>query len=99
MLATRKRNYPEAIRTYTHALRVFVEVKNELEHAKTALKYATMILQKNSESEQPDRKELDDAAEVIARALPVIRGRRMIKELEEGERVLYALQRIGVRFR
>jgi serine/threonine protein kinase len=99
MLATRKRNYPEAIRAYSLALRAFSDVKNELEHAKTAVKYATMILQKNSESEQPNRKELDDAAEVIAGALPVIRGRRMLKELEEGERVLYALQRIGVRFR
>jgi serine/threonine protein kinase len=99
MLATRKRNYVEATRAYTIALQAFADVKNDLEHAKTALKYATMILQKNSESEQQDRKELDDAAELMVSALPVIRGRRMLKELEEGERVLYALQRIGVRFR
>jgi serine/threonine protein kinase len=99
MLATRKRNYVEATRAYTIALQAFADVKNDLEHAKTALKYATMILQKNSESEQQDRKELDDAAELMVAALPVIRGRRMLKELEEGERVLYALQRIGVRFR
>ncbi|MFN2462082.1 MAG: protein kinase [Candidatus Velthaea sp.] len=99
MLATRKRDYPEAIRAYTAALAAFSNVKNHLEHAKTALKYATMILQKNSESDRPDRKEIEDAVDVLTSALPVIRGRRMHKELEEGERVLYALQRTGVRFR
>ena len=99
MLATRKRDYPEAIRAYTSALTAFENVKNDLEHAKTALKYATMILQKNTESGEVDRKEIDVAVEVLTSALPVIRGRRMMKELEEGERVLYALQRIGVRFR
>ena len=99
MLATRKRDYPEAIRAYTAALGAFENVKNELEHAKTALKYATMILQKNTESGEADRKEIDVAVDVLVSALPVIRGRRMMKELEEGERVLYALQRIGVRFR
>jgi serine/threonine protein kinase len=99
MLATRKRDYPEAIRAYTSALTAFENVKNDLEHAKTALKYATMILQKNTESGEVDRKEIDVAVDVLTSALPVIRGRRMMKELEEGERVLYALQRIGVRFR
>lgn len=99
MLATRKRNYIEAIRAYTAALTAFSAVKNDLEHAKTALKFSTMILQKNTDCEGPDRKEIDDAVDVLAAALPIIRGRRMMKELEEGERVLYALQRIGVRFR
>ncbi len=99
MLATRKRDYPEAIRAYTAALAAFSNVQNELEHAKTALKYATMILQKNTESDQPNRKEIDHAVDVLTESLPTIRGRRMLKELEEGERVLYALQRIGVRFR
>ncbi|GAC1425516.1 MAG: hypothetical protein NVSMB5_19830 [Candidatus Velthaea sp.] len=98
MLATRKRNYPEAIRAYLAALNAFTEVKNDLEHAKTALKYATMILQKNTEIARPDRKEIEDAGDVLSAALPIIRGRQMFKELEEGERVLYALQRIGVRF-
>ena len=77
----------------------FKTAGNELEHAKTALKLATMVLQKNTDDEQPDRKEIDGAVDVLTEALPTLRGRRMIKELEEGERVLYALQRIGVRFR
>jgi len=99
MLATRKRNYPEATRAYTSALTAFKSAGNDLEHAKTALKFAMMIAQKNAEGDQPDRKEIDQAVEVLGDALPVIRGRRMAKELEEGERILYALQRIGVRFR
>jgi hypothetical protein len=99
MLATRKHNYPEASRAYTAALTAFKTAGNELEHAKTALKLATMVLQKNTDDEQPDRKEIDGAVDVLTEALPTLRGRRMIKELEEGERVLYALQRIGVRFR
>lgn len=99
MLAARKRDYPEAIRTYTIALEAFTRSGNELERAKTALKFAAMVLQKNSESEKPVRREVDDATELLGNALPSIRGRRMLKELEEGERVLYALQRMGVRLR
>ncbi len=99
MLATRKRNYPEATRAYTAALGAFKTAGNDLEHAKTALKFALMIAEKNAEGDRPNRKEIDLAVEVLNEALPVIRGRRMAKELEDGERVLYALQRIGVRFR
>jgi hypothetical protein len=99
MLAARKRDYPEAIRTYTLALLAFKESGNELEHAKTAIKYAAMILQKNTETERPDRREVEDAVRTLSGALPQVRGRRMLKELEEGERVLLSLQRIGLRLR
>jgi len=99
MLATRKRDYPEAMRTYQRAMRAFEEVSNDLEYAKTALKFATMILQKNTEIDKPDKREIDQAGEALGSAIPVLRGRRMLKELEEGERLLYALQRIGVRYR
>jgi serine/threonine protein kinase len=99
MLAARKRDYAEAARAYTVALESFSEGKNELEHAKTALKFAAMILQKNSETEHPDRREINDAVKLLGVALPVIRGNRMLKELDEGERALYALQRIGLRLR
>ena len=51
MLATRKRDYPEAARAYRAALDGFAEAKNELEHAKTALKFATMVLQQITEAE------------------------------------------------
>jgi len=99
MLATRKRDYVEAARAYRAALDAFVEANNELEVAKTALKYGTMILQKNSEGSVLDRRELSDSVDILTEALPAFRGRSMFKELEEGERLLYALQRTLIRTR
>lgn len=99
MLATRKRDYPEAERAYRTALRAFGEAGNGIETAKTALKYGTMILQKNSEGDAADRRELSDAVEILTDALPSFRGRGLMKELEEGERLLYALQRALIRNR
>jgi serine/threonine-protein kinase len=99
MLATRKRDYPEALRAYRSALQAFAEAGNGLETAKTALKYATMILQKNSEGDAGDRRELSDAVDILTEALPSFRGHRLLKELEEGERLLYALQRALIRNR
>jgi serine/threonine protein kinase len=99
MLATRKRDYPEALRAYRSALKAFAEAGNGLETAKTALKYGTMILQKNSEGDAADRRELSDAVDILTEALPSFRGHRLLKELEEGERLLYALQRALIRNR
>jgi len=103
MLATRKRDYPEAVRAYRAALAAFTESKNELERAKTALKYATMELQKITEFDRTgapiDRRELADAVSEIGDAVPVFRGRTMLKEVEEAERLLYALQRTLIRIR
>ena len=99
MLATRKRDYAEAQRAYKAALVAFSEAGNDLERAKTALKYATMILQKSTEGTALDQRELNDAVETLADALPSFRGRSMFKELEEGERLLYALQRQLIRTR
>jgi serine/threonine protein kinase len=103
MLATRKRDYPEASRAYRAALRAFADAKNELEHAKTALKFGTMVLQRVSEGESQgaitNRRELSDAVEILSDALPTFRGRALLKELEEGERLLYTLQRTLIRTR
>jgi serine/threonine protein kinase len=103
MLATRKRDYPEAVRAYRAALKAFTESKNDLEKAKTALKYATMELQKITEYEGAgapiDRRELADAVDEITDAIPSFRGRAMLKEVEEAERLLYALQRTLIRIR
>jgi serine/threonine-protein kinase len=97
MLAARKGDYSEAIRTYTHALRAFKEVGNELEHAKTAVKFAAMILAKNRESQRPDRREIAAATVLLGTALPGIRGDRSLKELEEAEGILAELRRLGLR--
>jgi hypothetical protein len=99
MLAVRKRDYPEATRTYRLALRAFKEIGNELEYAKTTLKYAAMILQKNSESQRVDRREIEEAIRQLGIAVLDLRARGMLKELEEAERVLSALRRIALRLR
>ena len=103
MLATRKRDYPEAARAYRAALTAFADANNDLERAKTALKYGTMVLQRANEAENEgtitNRRELSDAVDILTDALPSFRGRAMLKELEEGERLLYALQRTLIRTR
>jgi serine/threonine protein kinase len=103
MLATRKRDYPEAARAYRAALTAFADANNDLERAKTALKYGTMVLQRANEAESEgtitNRRELSDGVDILTDALPSFRGRAMLKELEEGERLLYALQRTLIRTR
>jgi hypothetical protein len=99
MLAARKRDWTEATRTYSLALKAFADVGNQLEHAKTALKYGTMVLAKSTDVEKPDRHEVENAIETLGRALLVLRARNLNAESEDGERVLYALQRLGVRLR
>ena len=77
--------------------------RTKLEHAKTALKFATMVLQKCNEGESQgalvNRRELSDAVDILTDAIPTFRGRAMLKELEEAERLLYALQRTLIRTR
>ena len=100
MLATRKGDWDEARRAYRAALQTFTEVRNELEIAKTALKFAGMLLRKNTEGgAPPDIAELQEAVDTMQIALPIFRGRQMMRELEEGEKLLYALQRSLIRTR
>jgi serine/threonine protein kinase len=99
MLASRKRDWREATRAYLSAMTAFTEVGNQLEHAKTAIKYGTMVLAKSAETDRPDRDELEAAIEAVGRALLVLKSRNMTAEVEDGERVLYALQRMGIRTR
>jgi serine/threonine protein kinase len=99
MLAARKRDWTEATRAYVAALKAFSEVRNHVEHAKTALKYATMVLAKGADTERPDRHEVENAIETLGRALLVLRARNLTAEVDDGERILHALQRMGVRLR
>lgn len=96
MLATRRRDYPEAKKSYLIALAALKKMNNELEWSKTALKYGMMVLQKNTEGQRPDRDEVETAVEALREAVPALRGRGMSRELEEAERALYALGRLGV---
>ncbi len=43
MIATRRRNYDEARDAYLVAMHELSAINNEVEYAKTALKYATMV--------------------------------------------------------
>jgi hypothetical protein len=99
MLAARKRDWVEATRAYQLALKAFSDVGNQVEHAKTALKYGTMVLAKGTETDKPDRHEVETAIQTLGRALLVLRARSLNAEVEDGERVLYALQRLGMRLR
>jgi len=99
MLAARKRDWNEANRAYVSALKSFSDVRNFVEHAKTALKYTTMIAAKNAEIDHPDRTEIENAIELLGRSLLVLRSRNLTAEVDDGERLLQALQRMGVRLR
>jgi hypothetical protein len=99
MLAGRKRDWTEATRAFQIALKAFSDVGNQLEHAKTALKFGTMVLAKATETDKPDRAEVEAAIQTLGRALLVLRARNLNAESEDGERVLYALQRLGIRLR
>jgi serine/threonine-protein kinase len=99
MLAARKRDWNEATRAYLLAIRAFADVQNQAEHAKTVLKYATMVLAKSTETDKPDREEVESTINTLGRALLVLKARNLSAEGEEGERILYALQRLGIRLR
>jgi serine/threonine protein kinase len=99
MLAARKHDWVEASRSYQVAMDAFAQVGNQLEHSKTVLKWATMVAAKSAESDRPDREEIERAIETLGRALLIIRSRSLTAESEDGERVLYALQRLGMRTR
>ena len=96
MLATRKRDYEEATRAYRAALDAFQTINNELEFARTAMKFAAMVVEKSAQGDKSGDEEIDAVISSLAQALPILRGRRLFGELEEAERTLYALQRLKV---
>lgn len=96
MLATRKRDYLEATRAYRAALEAFQNINNELEFARTSMKFAAMVVEKNAQGDKSGDDEIDAVIASLAQALPILRGRRLFGELEEAERTLYALQRLKV---
>jgi serine/threonine-protein kinase len=99
MLAARKRDFPEAIRAYTLAMRMFLEIGNDVEHAKTAVKYGAMILQKNSESAHPDGHEVDETVKLLEGAAATLRAHSLFKEFEDCQQFHHTLQRMGLRLR
>lgn len=92
MLAMRKHDYNEAERALRSAMALLKPV-NDLEYAKAGLKYALMIYQKTTETGKPDKRQFSEAIDVLSEALPILRGRAQLRDLEEGEKLMYALQR------
>ncbi|HEY1729030.1 MAG TPA: protein kinase [Candidatus Baltobacteraceae bacterium] len=96
MLAARKHDYVEGTKAYTAALDGFKAVNNELEFGRTAVRYAAMVVEQCTREEKVDDDKVDSAIKALSDALPVLRGKRLFSELEQGERTLYALRRIRV---
>jgi serine/threonine protein kinase len=97
MLAMRKHDYGQAAGALKSAMSV-LKGRNDLEYAKAALKFALMIYQKNTEGEKTHPQEIEEAIAACNEALPILRGRSAAKETEDGERLLYALQRAATAF-
>ncbi len=97
MLAGRRGQWADAAHAYRTALDGFMATKNEVEYAKTAFKFANMVLQKVAAG-GAGRSDVENAIAVLTESIPILRGRRMFAELEESERALYLLQRAGVTY-
>src|SRR5271165_6871446 len=71
MLATRKRDYVEAARAYRAAVEGFQTINNELEFARTAMKFAAMVVEKNAQGDKSSDEEMDAVIKSLAQALPI----------------------------
>jgi serine/threonine protein kinase len=94
MLAMRKHDYGAAAQALRSAMAV-LQGRNDLEWAKTGLKFSLMVYQKNSEGEKTPPPEIEEAIRVLREALPILRGANQEKETADGESLLYALQRVA----
>jgi predicted Ser/Thr protein kinase len=97
MLALRKHDYTEAARAFRSAMAIF-KGRNDAEFAKTALKFALMIYQKNNEGEKTEQRELEEAIATVMDVMPILRGRNQPKDTEDAEQLLYALRRATATF-
>jgi serine/threonine protein kinase len=95
MLATRRRRYDEAKTSFLSALHELHAIDNQLEYAKTALKYGTMILQKASDGMR-EREELRDGVHKLNEALEVFRHHELAEQMGETEYLIHALERTAV---
>jgi serine/threonine-protein kinase len=99
MIATRRRNYDEARDAYQIAMLELQAASNEVEYAKTALKYGAMVLQKASDGKR-DRNELRDAVNRLNESLKIFREYGLQEQFSHTEYTINALERtaIGVIF-
>jgi serine/threonine protein kinase len=99
MIATRRRNYDEARDAYLVAMHELTANGNELEYAKTALKFGSMVLQKAADGKR-DRNELRDAVSRLNESLKTFREYGLQEAFTHAEYTINALERtaIGVIF-
>jgi serine/threonine protein kinase len=95
MIATRRREYEEARDAYLAAMHELSAINNEVEYAKTALKYATMVLQKATDGKR-DRNELRDAVNRLNEALRIFHEFGLHEQYAHTEYMINALERTSI---
>ncbi len=95
MMATRRRRYTEAKEAFVAALHELSTIGNDIEYAKTALKYGTMLLQKASDGMR-DRAELRDGINRLNDALRVFHDHALHDQYGEAEHLINALERTAI---
>ena len=95
MIATRRRSYDEARDAYLAAMHELSAINNDVEYAKTALKYATMILQKAADG-QRERNELRDAVNRLNEALRTFHDFGLHEQYAHAEYTINALERTAI---
>jgi hypothetical protein len=95
MIATRRRDYDEARDAYLSAMHELSAINNEVEYAKTALKYATMVLQKATDGRR-DRNELRDGVNRLNEALRIFHEFGLHEQYAHTEYMINALERTAI---
>jgi serine/threonine protein kinase len=95
MIATRRRDYDEARDAYLSAMHELSAINNEVEYAKTALKFATMVLQKATDGKR-DRNELRDGVNRLNEALRIFHEFGLHEQYAHTEYMINALERTAI---
>jgi serine/threonine protein kinase len=95
MIATRRRDYDEAHNAYLAAMHELSAINNDVEYAKTALKYATMVLQKATDGRR-ERNELRDAVNRLNEALRIFHEFGLHEQYAHTEYMINALERTAI---
>ena len=95
MIATRRRDYDEAREAYMSAMHELSAINNEVEYAKTALKFATMVLQKATDGKR-DRNELRDGVNRLNEALRIFHEFGLHEQYAHTEYMINALERTAI---
>ncbi|MDE2482172.1 MAG: serine/threonine protein kinase [bacterium] len=95
MIATRRREYEGAKEAYLSAMHELSAINNDVEYGKTALKYATMVLQKAADGKR-DRTELRDAVNRLNEALRIFQNFGLHEQYAHAEYMINALERTAI---